>query len=113
MTDTIEVPISPELLEILDRHVQQSGALGRAEYVLALLREDLKDDIEAEIAKLRAADAADPPRADKTIVDILAPVHAESRLYSYTEVEIASSVDEVITATRRERRARLATEERR
>ena len=92
-THTIKVSgVSEELLHLLDEKVQSQHVTGRAEYIRELIRRDVLG----------------PTAPKRTLREILAPVHAETRERGYTEEDIEQFVDEAVTAHRREQRADAA-----
>lgn len=68
MTHTIEIPVTEELLRLLDARVQQSG-LKREEYISTLLSRDLSG----------------PP----TLGEVLAPFRAQVAASGATDEELA------------------------
>ena len=90
-THTLEVTgIPDDLLKRLDERVKRRGGDRSAS-----IRELVERGLQAE---------------DRTLAEILAPVHAYSRQMGQTEEEIGEFVDEEIAAYRAERRARREKE---
>lgn len=94
-THTIKVTgVGEQLLELLDRRIREQHATGRAEYIRELIRRDVLG-------------SAPPARS---LRDILAPVHQETRERGYTEANVEEFTQEALSAHRQGRRAADAAE---
>ena len=87
MTEIIEVPVPAELLDALNQRVRLHHASGRSEFILELLRKELR-------ARPEAA-----PAPTNTIEQALAPFHAAIKKSGYTDEEVDRIFDEALWQT--------------
>ena len=78
--------ISDELLHRLDEKVRQQHAASRAAYIRELICRDVRG----------------PEMPTRTLRELLAPVHAETRERAYTEGDVEPFAEEALLAYRRE-----------
>jgi metal-responsive CopG/Arc/MetJ family transcriptional regulator len=82
--------VSDELLKLLDERVRRRHAIGRSEYIRELIRKDVLE------------------REDRSLAEILAAIHAESRSLPDTDDELDAFFEEVRNEVYAEREAGAA-----